>query len=88
MDQQDFSCRGRQFFEVSSSGWSAPIPGMPYVEGLNSEVSILQLKEFCVGQAVSRLMSGESEDSTGVVKANHLQEGRFSSFSNKPPPFS
>ena len=61
------------------------IPGVPHVERLNGEVPILQLKKFRVGQAVSRLMCGESEDSTGVVKANHLQEGRFGSFSNKSP---
>ncbi len=53
------------------------------MEGLNGEVPILQFEKFRVGQAVSRLMCGESEDPTGVVKANHLQEGRFGSFSNK-----
>ena len=31
-------------------------------------------------------MCGEPEDSTGVVKANHLKEGRFGSFSNKAIP--
>ena len=53
------------------------------MEGFNGEVPVLQFEKFRVGQAVSRLMCGESEDPTGVVKANHLQEGRFGSFSNK-----